>query len=427
MHKFSFLVLVAVFALVFTTVIAIPHAAQAQEGQTFVVSIDNVGQFLYSSSSVFNTPSGASGPGPLLPGEAYEFSFYAAPGESVSFATMFVQSNDWFFAPDELGIPVYKADGTPNTGDVTRYVALWDAGTEGDQPVGSGADQAPRQSGANTGPEDPNTAVRQVLSTAVAPTSDLIRATLSESGPSKFTLRLENVSGDSISPTPFAPGVFVLHNNVAPLFVNGMPDRGLGLEAIAEDGNPAVLARALAADSGINTPLAPAAWLVHRSAHELFAAGMTASPGLQALAEDGGPGALVAEQTGKNAGAATMGRGADGPGPIFSPDGNYSFMITAVPGDHLSLATMFVQSNDWFFGLDSLPLFDANGNPRSGDITGAVVLYDAGSEVDQAPGYGSNQAPRQPAPNTGPAQNGVISPVAEMVGSNIHVTITPLP
>ena len=118
-------------------------------------------------------------------------------------------------------------------------------------------------------------------------------------------------------------------------------------------------------------------------------------------------------------------RGAGGPGPIFAPDGNYQFTITAVPGDHLSFASMFVQSNDWFFGLDSLPLFDAVGNPRSGNISGYVTLYDAGTEVDEALGYGAHQAPRQAGPNSGASQGSVIGPTGHPAGGNIHVTITP--
>jgi len=412
--------------LVLAVTAVLPATTFANDSQTFVVSVDNVGQFPYSASGAFATPVGAAGPGPLLPGEAYEFSFYAAPGENVSFATMFVQSNDWFFAPNELGIPVYNADGSANTGDVTSYVALWDAGTEGDEPIGTGANQAPRQAGPNTGSDDPDNNVRQVLSADVAPTNELIRATLTNIGPNRFKLSLTNISGSSATPTPFAPGAFVVHSNTAPLFVNGQPDYGYGLEAVAEDGNPAQLAGNLAAHTGINTPLAPVAWTVHQSPNTLFTSGSQASAGLQKLAEDGSPVALVAEQGDANAGAAAIGRGASGPAPIFAPDGNYTFTITAAPGDHLSLASMFVQSNDWFFGLNNLPLFDADGDPRSGNVTDYVTLYDAGTEVNEAPGYGANQAPRQAGPNTGASENGLVSPVSGMASGNIHVTITPV-
>ena len=61
-----------------------------------------------------------------------------------------------------------------------------------------------------------------------------------------FLVRIENISGDSDLPTPFAPGVWVLHSEAGPLFVDGEADKGYGLEALAEDGNAAGLAEALA-------------------------------------------------------------------------------------------------------------------------------------------------------------------------------------
>lgn len=43
--------------------------------------------------------------------------------------------------------------------------------------------------------------------------------------------------------------------------------------------------------------------------------------------------------------------------------------------------------------------------PVTGDWTKSVKLWDAGTEKDEEPGVGPNQAPRQKAPNTGPAEN----------------------
>ena len=70
---------------------------------------------------------------------------------NLSFATMFVPSNDLFFAPDENGIPLFDETGMPKAGDATQYLMLWDAGTEENQEPGVGANQAQRQSGPNTG------------------------------------------------------------------------------------------------------------------------------------------------------------------------------------------------------------------------------------------------------------------------------------
>jgi len=38
------------------------------------------------------------------------------------------------------------------------------------------------------------------------------------------------------------------------------------------------------------------------------------------------------------------------------------------------------------------------GNPRTGDVTADVQLWDAGTEVNMEPGVGADQPPRQSAP-----------------------------
>jgi hypothetical protein len=418
-----------VVAAALALLVAVPGYAQDGGTQHFVVSVDNVSSFKFHDSGVFATPVGASGPGPLPPGGAYQWTFRAMPGDRLSFATMLVQSNDWFFAPDEFGIPLYQ-DGSKVTGDVTEHVLLWDAGTEGDGVPGEGPFQAPRQSGPDTGPADPMNYVRRVLTDLIPPSDELVRVTLSDAGDHMFHLRIENISGSSDFASPLAPGVGVVHMAPAPLFINGEPDFGMGLEALAEDGVAGPLAEALAPHTGVNTPLAPVAYTVHTEFNPLFTPGQRASVGLERLAEDGGPGDLVPILPG-DAGAAAVGRGASGPGPILPPHGNYSFEITASPGDHLSLATMLVQSNDWFYALHNQPLFDAAGDPIEGNFTHAVELYDAGTEVDEPIGFGANQAPRQAGPNTGPAEGGVVEMVTQMpygdASSVLHLTITPLP
>ena len=109
-------------------------------------------------AGAFNTPVGADGPGPLLPGGAYEFEVKATPDTPyLSFATMFVQSNDLFIAPDEMGIALFDMDGMAMEmmmHDVTAELLLWDAGTEANEEPGAGPYQPPRQSAANTGPAD---------------------------------------------------------------------------------------------------------------------------------------------------------------------------------------------------------------------------------------------------------------------------------
>jgi hypothetical protein len=293
-----------------------------------------------------------------------------------------------------------------------------------------GANQAPRQSGPDTGPDDPAAYVRQVLTDLIPSTDQLVRVTLRDAGYQTFVLRIENISGSSGFATPLAPGVGVVHTAPAPLFINGHADFGMGLEGLAEDGAAGPLADALGAHTGVNTPLAPVAYTVHTELNPLFMPGGRALYGLERLAEDGGPMDLVAMLPG-DAGAAALGRGAADAGPIFPPHGNYSFEIMASPGDHLSLAMMFVQSNDWFYALHNQPLFDAAGEPIEGDFTHVVQLYDAGTEVDEPIGFGPNQASRQSGPNTGPSQGGLVQVVTQApyddAANVLHLTITPLP
>src|SRR5262245_65809728 len=77
---------------------------------------------------------------------------------------------------------------------------------------------------------------------------------------------------------------------------------------------------------------------------------------------------------------------------------------------------MFAQSNDLFYAPreEGITLFDASGKPIAGDITSQILLWDAGTEVNEEPGLGPNQAPLQPDPNTGPAEHGVVRPISEV-------------
>ncbi len=157
---------------------------------------------------------------------------------------MYVQSNDLYYAPAEAGIALYDAAGDPVTGDVTAQVQLYDAGTEVNQEPGVGADQAPRQSGADTGADENGTvqAIADVDDGFTYPAvADVISVTLSESG-GTFTV---DIAVDGAAVTPLAPGVYVIFTGTGPLFTAGAADRGQGLEALAEDGDPSTLATTL--------------------------------------------------------------------------------------------------------------------------------------------------------------------------------------
>jgi hypothetical protein len=196
-----------------------------------------------------------------------------------------------------------------------------------------------------------------------------------------FVIRIENIA-DEGGLTILAPGAFELNDHPVSFFNAGEADRGQGLEGLAEDGDPNFLVGTV---------------------NEMMEGDMMGF-------------AIEAFNTPT---------GADAPGPA-GPGTAYEFVVEAHPGQYLTFATMFVQSNDWFFAPDedSIELFDADGNPISGDITSQIYLWDAGTEVNQVPGEGSDQAPRQAGPNSGEAEGGLVSLVEDFTDYQILVTIT---
>jgi hypothetical protein len=118
------------------------------------------------------------------------------------------------------------------------------------------------------------------------------------------------------------------------------------------------------------------------------------------------------------------------PGPI-TPGTAYETTFTAAPGDRLSITLMMGQSNDWFYAPadTGIELFE-NGKAVSGAISSKLFLWNAGTEADQEPGIGSDQGPRQKAPNTGKRENGVVQKVQDGKGysdaaSVLRVTLKP--
>ena len=438
----------AILAIAAVALAASGCGGSSDSATTFKVRIDNVGKaYPYIKSGTFQTPVGASAPGPIGPGDAYSFSFTAPRGARLSLATMFIPSNDFFFAPDEAGIALYDAGGVPVSGDVTSQIRLWDAGTEANQEPGLGTDQPGRQSAPNTGALDPNRNVRAAPDTFgnLPPVAGVLRVTITPGANSSFTVRIDNVSTSTTLATsngarqavPLSRGVWVVHTAAGPLFTSGAPDRGKGLEALAEDGAPSALAASLAADTGITVPLSPGVWALHTANDPLYTFGqIDRNKGLRRIAEYGDPTQLAASlvgQIGVVASAAfNTAVGAAAPASI-GPGGAYEFTVRASPGQRLSLATMFVPSNDLFFGAtgQGIDLFQSNSAPFSGDATVALMLIDAGTAVNQEPGVGPDQVQRRSTVNTGPSAGQPIGLVSDgfsypATNSVIRLTITPV-
>ncbi|RWK37394.1 spondin domain-containing protein [Mesorhizobium sp.] len=155
---------------------------------------------------------------------------------------------------------------------------------------------------------------------------------------------------------------------------------------------------ALPDGNATSAPIAPGLYAVVRGEAKLFTPNQAAGHSLESLAEDGDAAALLAAIKHMDGVVAA---------DMFAP--GLPLTVKAEPGDRLVFGSMFVQSNDKFFATDSegIDLFEGQ-YPVAGDLTSKVVLWDAGTEKDEAPGAGPNQAPRQAGPNTGPDEHGVI-------------------
>jgi hypothetical protein len=208
-----------------------------------------------------------------------------------------------------------------------------------------------------------------------------------------FTITVENISVGEVlklsngkaAPFVSAPALWVVHTgSTNPIFVAGQPDGGKGLETLAETGNPAPLVKSL----------------------------------------DGATGVVAV-------GADDRPVGAKAGGPI-EPGQRYEVEVTAAPGQTLSLAWMFGQSNDLFYSNDRpIALFDAAGKPVTGDMTRQLALWDAGTEVNEEPGLGGSQGPRQQAPDAGVAEREGIAHVRDRfsyprTADVLRLTITPV-
>lgn len=327
--------------------------------QSALASLDGVRQ-----STAFDTPDGAANPAPIFPGESYRVEFDAEPGDRLNLATMLIQSNDIFAGPDPSGIPLFDVDGNALSGDISERVVLWDAGSEANQAPGFGPDQAPRQSGPDTGRAEGVVGRFSDATRALPLALGVIGVEVTENG-GAYEITLTNAGARAGLVSPLAPVFYVTHDETYRLFTVGEPDNGQGLEVLAEDGSPMPLVNSQTGAAG------------------------TGMVGAQAVTDQ---------------------RPADGPGPAM-PEESFTFSVTPTAEyPYLTLAAMVVASNDVFVAPEpeGVLLLDESGTPRPAemvlrDLNRSLALWDAGTEANEVPGAGANQPMAQAGPDTGPA------------------------
>ena len=186
-----------------------------------------------------------------------------------------------------------------------------------------------------------------------------------ETGPTQFNVNMENISApgalipsnDEPGDILFAPGILVVHTPDFALFEPGSPALWDGFEEMVEDGANAILIETLLAEDSVLSATS-------------FAA-------LDASYADA---------------------------PMF-PGERATQSIEAVSGDRLTVAAMFGESNDVFVAATDIALFDGDA-PQDVDASTMLQLWDAGTEVNEEPGLGDTQAPRQTEAGEGADENG---------------------
>jgi hypothetical protein len=387
--------------------------AQPPEPTTFRVTFENRGTPYEFAAA------GAVGDAPIGPGESFVVELPARPGDALDLVSMVATSNDWFVAPAEGSLPLFDDAGMPRQGDRSGELAVWDAGTEADEPLGEGMYQPGATPG---GPDDPDPTVRLVeagLLPLEAMASLQVAAEVRD-GEWRFTITLQIHDDADLT---LAPGAWTVHGPASQLFRPGLtaPDRD-GFVTAVEEGDAAALVATCLADAGITRMVSPGVWAIG----DAPGFGAMASEGLEHLAEDGKPDAIIAELSERDDVAAagvidSVSQGyADGALP---PGAAFSIEVQAVPGQRLQFASMLAPSNDWVvaFDGDGVPLFDDADLPLAGDVSELVTIFDAGTEHDQPIGFGLDQVHLQPEPNTGDAD-----PDPEIRPADAGVTVTDL-
>lgn len=361
------------------------------QAETNTITIENVldAKPLVESGTFMGTGT----PPVIFPGQSIGIEFYAGAGQSLSFATMYGWSNDLFFAPENPGINLYKADGTPVTGDVSAQIKLWDNGTR--------VNQAPGTNVSHPGTAEPIPGnITEVNGTDAQgnkylPVSQLMKATLAYLGNSQFKLTIENKSKGTANETPFSPGVWTVSYapggdilEKMPIYTKGQPATN-GLTNIAEMGDNAAMHEYLRGLTGIFTPLSPVLLVVYRGDENPFykAGEKDRGEGLSDLAQTGNADILAAKLEAKS-GVKKVYVLKEPASTVLLPKigstagGKVMQQLDVEKGDRIAIATMYGLSNDWFFatmgnGIDAT---------KKGDVSDQLSLYDNGTKKDQYPG-----------------------------------------
>ncbi|MDA0812013.1 MAG: spondin domain-containing protein, partial [Verrucomicrobia bacterium] len=339
------------------------------------------GEFLASGAGT--TDGVLNAIGPIAPGASVSKIFTidanAPMSRYFSYASMVIPSNDAYVANgDPVAHAIFDAEGTFIPAEFTiAGSAVNDAGTEVNDELpantaffGQAApDTGVAENGVNTvHPGFKAAAMGGILDDAMFSAGDFTAA-----GYEIATVKIEQV--------------FAAPMNVRVTFTSAAP---------------------------VNGTFATPPWVgFHDGSFDTYDEGVAASVGLERIAEDGNPGPLREEFSAANAGSADGVLNEAGPiGPGSSTSMTFTLDANSAQSQFFSYVSMVIPSNDAFFANGdphAHRLFDDNGTfqPIEFDVLGSVVR-DAGTEVnDELPANTAFFG--QAVPDTGVAENGTVS------------------
>jgi hypothetical protein len=292
----------------------------------------------------------------LFPGDSITLRITAKDGDVLSAATMLIQTNDGFTGLDAAAL----TDGNTDT-------MAYDAGTEENTELKADVPGPPfggKMHGPDTNPRQP-IAMHPGISSKADVTADF-----NWSGPvARFTIK----SVDPASTTPTGPTYDVTITNIT----NSMQ------------------------------ALSPPIIATHPSSAHAWQMGQPASKGLELVAEEGMSDMLASE-------VRPVATDVVASHAHLLPGDSITLRITAKDGDVLSAATMLIQTNDGFTGLDAAALSDGNTD---------TMAYDAGTEDNtelKADVPGPPFGGKMHGPETNPRQ-----PIATHEGITAKADVTP--
>ena len=341
--------------------------------------------------------------------ETFTFSIDAGPGQHLTLAASLNDLSDLFFATPPNGVPLY--DGEDPIVSTDLEIKICDAGTYVDTLFNildtTFTEIDTIIMGQSTIIVDTMLVVDTIIPTTIPPIAwldadsiaveETINVKLEYSGEgTRFDVTIENVSDFASEHTKIGEGVWVLNDeDQEPIFSLGTfpsPD----FRNLAQFNTNAGFARTLVDRAGFNSAITPGAFVINDS---LFSLNVPASQELEALAEDGDPSGF--------SNTFEIPDGASAPGPIAFGE-SYTFEVLGrKDGDFISVGLMLEETNDWFLGVNFIPLFH-NNIALSGGLTFNFDVWDAGTETDEYPTLGANQFPRQSGNNTGPSEGAMI-------------------